>query len=236
MKKYIAALFGALCLSAAAHAEMITETFDGGSFDSANWVVNGTTGSVAENGFSGGGGRSVLASLDDWVGTVADPLTISADLTFYGNDIAFLVFRSNGQSMPAYYNEPSDSIYLRMHNFANGQTDLAYGGTADLASGTPQEVVQSQYGNSFYNGTVRVQVVDDGEHIDVTLTNLLYNQVRTISLDTTNQFGSLVGFSSQTARFDNIEVNGGSAASDVSSGGPLLLGMLGLGLLILRRR
>lgn len=233
MKMRVMLLLGCMAVGLSAQADLVTEDFAQGNYDPANFVEHGTTGSTNTDGFAGGSSRTVLSTVDDgWVGSLSAPLMIQADLTFTAqDDIAFLAFRSDGLPQANYYNEPADSVYIRMHNFANGQTDTVWGGTDYILDGAPapQRHINANVGDAFYNNTVRINVVDFGDLIEITLTNLTTLATYDTSFNTTASFGSFVSFASQTARFDNIQISNepvGNVSAPAVGAGLLLFTLL----------
>lgn len=235
-------IVGALSLGFSANAAFVSEDFTQGSYDTGNFTIDGATGSVLDNGFAGGSSRSLFSTLvDGWVGSVNAPLRIQADLTFTAvNDIAFLAFRSDAEREASYFNEPADSVYIRMHNFGNGQTDTVWGGvnyiTGGAAAQNPIQHINANLGDPFYDSTVRINVIDYGNLIEITLTNLLTSATYNTSFNTHNSFGSFVAFSSDTARFDNIQISNEPVANVSAPFGVAGMTMALFGLAAARKR
>ena len=167
--------------------------------------------------------RDTLRTLsDDYIASPNSILTISADLTFnYGDNLAFLALRTDGLKQYP-YNEPTNGLVLRLHNFQDGHTGIGHTSFAEYDRVNP--------GNSFYYNTVNVLMVDNGSVVDVTLKNLTTGVTHSFSHESTFFGGGYVAFSTDNATWDNISIDYTSTASSVpltSSAALFALGALG---------
>ena len=222
------AVVASLVLSPLASAGVITEDFSGGTFDSTNFELGnafgsgfGSAASGAYQGINRGTLRTVNSSL---FGTISDPLTVVADLTFSNWDIAFLAVRSTG--LPADNNkEPSDGLFLRIHNDHNfGQINVAEGANYGFYQTHPDS------GSAFFDSTVRVTLIDYGNSLDISMLNLSSNELKNFSLNTSFSSGQgHVAFSSTSAAWDNISISHSSLGNAAQVPEPSVLGLMGLG-------
>ncbi|MGD8863282.1 MAG: fibrinogen-like YCDxxxxGGGW domain-containing protein [Myxococcales bacterium] len=92
---------------------------------------------------------------------LAYPIVAEVDLTFVGGDIAFLGGRGSGLRDPGYYNEPTDSIWGRIHSPPVAyQVDLVQGPVGAFES------LGQQIPNWTTTGvTYHARYVDDGTHV-----------------------------------------------------------------------
>ena len=204
-----ATLLGAIALASISPAEagVITEDFTGGTFDAANFEIASGTGSVASESWVSQSRGTLRTVADDLVGTASDILTVEADLTFLSGtgDIAFLGVRSTGlQTAP--YNEPGDSVFLRIHNFQNGHT-----GISDGSDFNPYTL--ENFGDFFYTAgqTIRVTLTDDGSTVSAAFYNTVTEVTEYASLATSTSFGGHVVFSGGgNVAWDNISITHGN--------------------------
>ena len=202
-----AALLGAATLPAS--AGVITEDFTGGTFDSANFEIASGTGSVSTDAWVSQSRGTLRTVADDLVATATDILTVEADLTFLSSnsDIAFLGVRSTGlQTAP--YNEPGDSVFLRIHNFQNGHT-----GISDGSDFNPYTL--ENFGDYFYTEgqQIRVTLTDDGSSVSASFYSTVTEVTEYATLATSTSFGGHVVFSGGgNVAWDNISITHSSLA------------------------
>ena len=147
----------------------VTEDFSSGSWDPSFFEIGGGTGEANTSGYrSTGATRGTLRTVEEFVPTAANPLRVEATLTYFDESIAFIGTRSDG--IP--YSEPSNSVFLRLHNFNTGQSNLQ-AGFDNLDNGN--------FTDAFYDDPVRVVIIDDGTNINVILTNTVTNVVNALS-------------------------------------------------------
>lgn len=182
----------------------ITEDFTGGTFDSANFELGGGSGNATDAGWASVTNRGTLRTVaSNLKPSIDNPLTIEADITFTpANEIAFLQVRGDGLPSGS-FDEPSNGIYLRLHNFQNGHTGVSFGDPF-------MEVFRKDPpgGDSFWDDPVHLLLTDDGSTISVTLTNTVTNVVNTFSINDKRSSGGYVAFSTSAngARWDNISI------------------------------
>ncbi|EGJ34715.1 MULTISPECIES: hypothetical protein [Moorena] len=184
--------------------DSITEDFTGGTFDSANFEIGGGTGNATDAGWASVTNRGTLRTVaSNLKPSIDNPLTIEADITFTpANEIAFLQVRGDGLPSGS-FDEPSNGIYLRLHNFQNGHTGVSFGGPfMEFFRKDPPG------GDSFWDDPVHLLLTDDGSTISVTLTNTVTNVVNAFSINDMRSSGGYVAFSTSAngARWDNISI------------------------------
>ncbi len=226
-----AALLNAVAVSSAL-AGTITEDFTGGGFDAANFEIASGSGSTASEAWVSQNRGTLRTVATDLVGTATSILNVQADLTFFGGgDIAFLGVRSTGlQTAP--YNEPGDSVFLRIHNFQNGHTGIA--GGSDFV---PYSL--ANFGDHFYSPgqTIHVDLTDDGTTVTAIFTNTITEAVESVSLATNIGYGGHVVFSAGgLSSWDNIEITHINAGSSVPAPAGALLVLIGLAGMAVSRR
>ncbi|WP_226389679.1 MBG domain-containing protein [Penaeicola halotolerans] len=180
---------------------LITENFDGGAWNSANFEIGTPSGSVVNGGYQSApfDDRGTLRTVADFVPTPANPLHVSATLTFEGFSIAFIGTRSDGLKNPFASNEPTNGAYFRLHNFNEGQTNL---GSTSL-DGKP--------GDALYADPVRIHIIDNGINISGTITNTVTNEVFSFNENTTFSSGSWrIVFSGASVIWDDIKISLGA--------------------------
>lgn len=210
-------LLAAAFISSPVAAAQLTESFTGGAWNSSHFEIGGGTGTaVSESYSSTGGSRGTLRTVSSGlIPTSATPLLVEADLRFTGgSDIAFLGVRSDG--LPGgNFNEPINSLFLRIHNFQNGHTGISFGSPFN-------EIARIDTGDAFYANPVRVRVLDDGNYMDVTLTNTVTQQSFNFGVNSTFSSGlNHVVFSTGSfTNWDNISISHDSLARPVANAGP----------------
>lgn len=178
---------------------LITEDFSNLTWNSANFEIGSPTGSASTGAYKSlsDADRGTLRTVNNFVPTALNPLYVTAKLTFSGTTIAFIGTRSTGLKVSGSSNEPANSLYLRIHNFNNGQTDLSSVGN------------QAQPGNAFYANPVIIQMIDNGTNMAVTMTNTVTNQVIQFSANTNYSSGSNKVVFSGNAYWDDIKISFG---------------------------
>jgi len=214
-----------LLASVSASAAVITEDFAGNTFNSSNFetiygpgvLVNETWGSTA------GSVRDMLRTVDDSYNPAADSvLTISADFSFHGGDISFLSWRSDGTHNPSVYSEPLSGLTLRLHE--NGNIDVAQGyDFTNLISN-----VDSSAALFALNTTVRINIVDDGADVAISMLNLDNLLTHSINFSSSFNAGGHVAFATTSGNsdWDNISID--QTAATVPEPGSLVLLSLGV--------
>ncbi|WP_245812783.1 MBG domain-containing protein, partial [Belliella buryatensis] len=159
---------------------LVSEDFNSGFWNSDNFEIGDPSGSVVNGAYQsvGGDDRGTLRTVADFIPSAENPLHVSATLRFNGFALAFIGTRATGLKNPSGSNEPLNSLYFRIHNFNEGQTNI----TSTSFDGRP--------GNSFYNDPIRVEFVDNGSNIKGTFTNTVTNQVLSFNENTTYNSGS----------------------------------------------
>ncbi|WP_198673064.1 MBG domain-containing protein, partial [Algoriphagus litoralis] len=180
---------------------LISENFNTGAWNPANFEIGSASGSVVNNAYrsANGDNRGTLRTVADFRPTAENPVYVSATLRFSGTALAFIGTRATGLKNPSASNEPLNALYFRIHNFNNGQTNL----TSTSFDGRP--------GNSFYSNPIRVAFVDNGTNITGTFTNTVTNQVLSFNQNTSYSSGSWrVVFSGGTGvSWDDIKISFG---------------------------
>ncbi|MEY3367676.1 MAG: hypothetical protein RI973_831, partial [Bacteroidota bacterium] len=196
---------GSIDISVTGGTTNLQEDFNGGEWNSLNFEIGSETGTAAGGYYqSTGGTRGTLRTVNsNLIGTASDPLVVEATLVFTAaTQIAFIGTRSTGLAVAASTNEPSNSLYLRIHNFGSGDTDLSEGGS------TIQQITP---GAAFYgiNNPIRVRMEDNGSSVTVTLTNLTTNATNTFTQATTysSGFNHLVFSGGDATQWDSISVS-----------------------------
>ncbi|MEY3052907.1 MAG: protein alpha-antigen precursor, partial [Bacteroidota bacterium] len=182
---------------------VLTENFDNGTWNAANFGVLTGTGSAASGAYtSTGSTRGPLSSVSNsLLPTPAQPLVFAATLTFTNYDIAFMGIRSDGLNDGA-GGEPVNSIYLRIHNFNNGQVNLTDGITSASTNANLTEAFFAPW-----PVRVRVVITDDGSTVSATLTNLSTSVSHTLSLVTASSAGNRVVLSTTNhSSWDDLSV------------------------------
>ncbi|UJP65218.1 MBG domain-containing protein [Mongoliitalea daihaiensis] len=183
---------------------LVSENFNSGSWDSNNFEIGSASGSVVNGAYRSGGGddRGTLRTIANFIPSVENPIYVSATLRFNGTAIAFIGTRATGLKNPSGSNEPLNSLYFRIHNFNNGQTNL----TSTSFDGRP--------GNAFYSNPVRVEFVDNGSNITGTFTNTVTNQVLSFNQNTNYSSGSwrVVFSGGGGVSWDDIQISVGPHA------------------------
>ncbi|MDP3470501.1 MAG: MBG domain-containing protein, partial [Algoriphagus sp.] len=201
---------------------LVSENFNSGSWNPANFEIGSPSGSVVSGAYQSASDddRGTLRTVADFQPTLVNPLHVTATLSFpSGEAIAFIGSRSDGLKNPDQSNEPSNSLYFRIHNFIDGYTGI---------SDTPFD---GRPGDSFYTNPVIVSFVDNGENITGTFTNTVTNEVLNFNENTNFNSGSWkVVFSGSGVRWDDIKISLGeheylqpSAAGTNSLAGFILL-------------
>ncbi|MEB2787111.1 MBG domain-containing protein, partial [Algoriphagus persicinus] len=181
---------------------LISEDFNSGAWNPANFEIGSPNGSVVDGAYQSAGGddRGTLRTVADFIPTAENPLNVSATLRFSGGEsIAFIGTRSTGLKNSGYSNEPSNSLYFRIHNFIDGYT---------VISGTSFD---GRPGNAFYTNPIRIEFVDNGSNITGTFTNTVTNQVLSFNENTAYSSGSwrVVFSGGQGVSWDDIQISFG---------------------------
>lgn len=176
---------------------LITENFNNASWNAANFEIGSPSGSASTGAYKSlsDADRGTLRTVNNFVPTAQNPLHVTARLTFAGSTIAFIGTRSTGLKVGGASNEPSNSLYLRIHNFNDGQTNITPAG------------FETKPGNSFYANPVIVHLVDNGSSLAVTMTNTVTNQVRQFSANSNYSSGSNRIVFSGNAYWDDIKIS-----------------------------
>ncbi|PZV82154.1 gliding motility-associated-like protein [Algoriphagus aquaeductus] len=182
--------------------DLISEDFNSGAWNPANFEIGSPTGGVVSGAYrstGGGDDRGTLRTVADFIPTAENPVYVTATLRFAGTGLAFIGTRSTGLKNTSSSNEPTNSLYFRIHNFNNGQTNLS----STSFDGRP--------GNSFYSNPVIVSFVDNGTNITGTFTNTVTQQVLSFNQNTNYSSGSWrVVFSGGAAvSWDDIKISFG---------------------------
>ncbi|MEB2782957.1 MBG domain-containing protein, partial [Algoriphagus sp. C2-6-M1] len=183
-----------------AATSLISEDFNSGAWNPANFEIGSPNGSVVDGAYQSAGGddRGTLRTVADFIPTAENPLNVSATLRFSGGEsIAFIGTRSTGLKNSGYSNEPSNSLYFRIHNFIDGYT---------VISGTSFD---GRPGNAFYTNPIRIEFVDNGSNITGTFTNTVTNQVLSFNENTAYSSGSwrVVFSGGGNASWDDIKIS-----------------------------
>ncbi|WP_198319143.1 BspA family leucine-rich repeat surface protein [Arenibacter algicola] len=182
---------------------LIEENFDTGSWDANNFELGTNTGSVVNGTYkSDTSSRGTLRTAAEFVPTLANPLYVSATLSYTGGEgIAFVGTRSTGEQPSGQFNSEPQGLNLRIHNFNDGQTSTATG--YDL---------QPRPGNAFYTNPVRFEIIDDGASMSVTMTNLVTGDSHSFSYNTNYTSGSnrVVFSGDYSVSWDDIQISIGA--------------------------
>ena len=182
---------------------LIEENFDTGSWDANNFELGTNTGSVVNGTYkSDTSSRGTLRTAAEFVPTLANPLYVSATLSYTGGEgIAFVGTRSTGEQPSGQFNSEPQGLNLRIHNFNDGQTSTATG--YDL---------QPRPGNAFYTNPVRFEIIDDGASMSVTMTNLVTGDSHAFSYNTNYTSGSnrVVFSGDYSVSWDDIQISIGA--------------------------
>ncbi|TQO37205.1 gliding motility-associated-like protein [Arenibacter algicola] len=182
---------------------LIEENFDTGSWDANNFELGTNTGSVVNGTYkSDTSSRGTLRTTAEFVPTLANPLYVSATLSYTGGEgIAFVGTRSTGEQPSGQFNSEPQGLNLRIHNFNDGQTSTATG--YDL---------QPRPGNAFYTNPVRFEIIDDGASMSVTMTNLVTGDSYSFSYNTNYTSGSnrVVFSGDYSVSWDDIQISIGA--------------------------
>ncbi|MEY3367471.1 MAG: hypothetical protein RI973_626, partial [Bacteroidota bacterium] len=199
------ATLGSIDLSVTGGTSVLQEDFNGGNWDPLYFEIGSASGTAAGGYYqSTGGTRGTLRTVNNnLTGTASNPLVLEATLVFATPDdeIAFIGTRSSG-TISAPGDEPVNSVFLRIHNFNDGQTDLNDG------NGT---LAANNFGNSFYASPdkIRVRMEDNGSSVTVTIKNLTTNVTQTFteSSSYSSGFNHLVFSGGNTTYWDSISIS-----------------------------
>lgn len=195
---------------------LITENFNNASWNAANFEIGSPTGSASTGAYKSlsDADRGTLRTVNNFVPTAQNPLHVTAKLTFVGSTIAFIGTRSTGLKVSGSSNEPSSSLYLRIHNFNDGQTNISPAG------------FETKPGNSFYANPVIVNLIDNGSSMAVKITNTVTNQVIQFSANSSYSSGSNRVVFSGNVYWDDIKISLGPHESlqEFASGNNSLAG------------
>jgi hypothetical protein len=150
---------------------VIGESFDNDSWDPANFELSDPLipGSASGGAYrSTGSARGLLRTVAQFRPTAETPLTVEATFRSRtdGEDLSSLAWRSSGLLSSAGA-EPWSSVFLRIHNFNEGETMMFNAATAT------GERPLSQFGNDFYRqGAVRIVIQDNGTSVTATFTRI----------------------------------------------------------------
>tara|TARA_R110002020_G_scaffold398057_2_gene608143 strand:- start:88377 stop:91634 length:3258 start_codon:yes stop_codon:yes gene_type:complete len=182
---------------------LILEDFNSNSWNSNNFELGTNTGSVVNGAYkSDTSSRGTLRTAAEFVPTLANPLYVSATLSYTGGEgIAFVGTRSTGEQPSGQFNSEPQGLNLRIHNFNDGQTSTATG--YDL---------QPRPGNAFYTNPVRFEIIDDGASMSVTMTNLVTGDSHSFSYNTNYTSGSnrVVFSGDYSVSWDDIQISIGA--------------------------
>ena len=215
-----------LVASVSVSAAVITEDFSGNTFNSSNFETIYGPGVLANEtwGSTPGSVRDMLRTVNDSYNPAADSvLTISADFSFHGSDISFLSWRSDGTHNPGVYSEPLSGLTLRLHE--NGNIDVAQGyDFTNLIANVDSSSALFQL-----DTTVRINIVDDGLNVAISMLNL--DNLLTHDFNITSSFnaGGHVAFATTSGNsdWDNISIDQTPAAVPE----PGVLALLSLGVI-----
>lgn len=209
----------------------VTEDFSGGShnefFEQTN--SNASYYGDALRPFN----RDIFRTSDEYFATESAPISFGMTVSFLYNDIAIIALRAaDTNNLYDYWHEPLNSVYLRVHNFQGGHTGVSHNTNLD---GTYSFHAPSS-GDAFYYNPVRIEVVDYGTRIDVSMKNLVTNEMNNFSYETDYSAGGYYGFVGEGgAVYDDVTFSySENLVSNVSA--PLVASILGLVLVGLGRR
>lgn len=180
---------------------VLRENFNNGSWDASNFEIFGSNTGSASNGVyrSTGNSRGVLRTKQDFIGSTASPVTISATLNANGwwSGLSFIALRGEARNSSS-GSEPTNSLTYRLHPFNNGQTNTP-GGAGDY-----------RLTDAFYTTyPLEITIVDDGLSLNATFTQLLPPQITSAAFD--GATGSLVvtgvNFYSQYGTSNDVDVS-----------------------------
>ena len=165
--------------------------------------------------------RDIFRTSTQYFATESAPISFGMTVSFLYDDIAVIALRAaDTDNLYDYWHEPLNSVYLRVHSFQGGHTGVSYNTNLD----------------DTYDSPVRIEVIDYGTRIDVSMTNLVTNEMNNFSYETDYSAGGYYGVVGDGgAVYDDVTfTQSESLVSNVSA--PLMVSILGLVLIGLGRR
>ena len=177
--------------------------------------------------------RDIFRTSTQYFATESAPISFGMTVSFLYDDIAVISLRAaDTDNLYDYWHEPLNSVYLRVHSFQGGHNGVSYNTNLD----DTYEQHNPDSGESFYDSPVRIEVIDYGTRIDVSMTNLVTNEMNNFSYETDYSAGGYYGVVGDGgAVYDDVTfTQSESLVSNVSA--PLMVSILGLVVIGLGRR